>query len=211
MAGNPSTSRSGARTFAGSPATWRLLSLRGWGGVPRNSGETASSMELWCWAASGCDSRSRREHGCRLAHLPAASTGLEPGKNRPGGRGFRGDGLRRHALRGNEVLMCGLPHAARRRTRSPVARTLRTAAPRIWRMGGEQRPPPMGQSGQLTACYRQQRAIVGVVCQLVEHVEPLPHSLPEDLAQNLVHLATPPFRARFACPYSGGIPRTSVP
>jgi hypothetical protein len=31
VAGDPSTSRSGARTFAGSPATWRLLSLRGWG------------------------------------------------------------------------------------------------------------------------------------------------------------------------------------
>jgi hypothetical protein len=46
VAGDPSTSRSGARTFAGSPATWRLLSLRGWGGAPRNSGETASSMEL---------------------------------------------------------------------------------------------------------------------------------------------------------------------
>jgi hypothetical protein len=35
VAGDPSTSRSGARTFAGSPATWRPLSLRGWGGVPR--------------------------------------------------------------------------------------------------------------------------------------------------------------------------------
>jgi hypothetical protein len=32
VAGDPSTSRSGARTFAGSPATWRLLSPRGWGG-----------------------------------------------------------------------------------------------------------------------------------------------------------------------------------
>lgn len=31
VAGDPSTSRSGARTFAGSPATWRLLSPRGWG------------------------------------------------------------------------------------------------------------------------------------------------------------------------------------
>ncbi len=31
VAGDPSTSRSGARTFAGSPATWRLLSSRGWG------------------------------------------------------------------------------------------------------------------------------------------------------------------------------------
>jgi hypothetical protein len=33
VAGDPSTSRSGARTFAGSPATWRLLSLRGWGEI----------------------------------------------------------------------------------------------------------------------------------------------------------------------------------
>jgi hypothetical protein len=46
----------------------------------------------------------------------------------------------------------------------------------------------MRQSGQLSARDRQQRAVVGAVCQLVEHVEPLPHCLPEDLAQNLVHL-----------------------
>ena len=31
MAGDPGTSRSGARTVAGSPATWRMLNRRGWG------------------------------------------------------------------------------------------------------------------------------------------------------------------------------------
>jgi len=198
VAGDPSTSRSGARTFAGSPATWRLLSLRGWGGNPRTVARPPALLSCGAGQRSACCSRSCRKHRCRLTHLPPVSIGLEPGEHRPGGRGFRGDGLRRHGLRGNEVLMCGSPYAARRRPSSPVARTFRTAAPRIRRMRSEQSPPPMGQSGQLTACGRQQRTIVGTVCQLVEHVEPLPHSLPEDLAQNLVHLATPPFRARLA-------------
>ena len=180
MGGNP-------RTVTSPPA---LLNCGGGGSSRRPSARGSGP----CGPCDDC----RREHGCRLTHLPPASIGLEPGEQRPGGRSFRGDGLRRHGLRGNEVLMCGSPHTARRRTRSPVARAFRTPAPRIRCMGSEQSPPPMGQSGQLTACDRQQRTIVGAVCQLVEHVEPLPHSLPEDLAQNLVHLATPPFRARFA-------------
>ena len=194
MGGNP---RTGARPPA-------LLSCGG-----SNSRRQSARGSGSCGPCGHC----RREHGCRLTYLPPVSIGLEPGEHRPGGRGFRGDGLRRHGLRGNEVLMCGSPHAARRRTRSPVARAFRTAAPRIRCMRSEQSPPAMGQSGQLTACDRQQRTIVGAVCQLVEHVEPLPHSLPEDLAQNLVHLATPPFRARFTglevCA-PGRIPRTTV-
>jgi hypothetical protein len=47
----------------------------------------------------------------------------------------------------------------------------------------------MGQTGQLTASHRQQRSVISAACQLVEHVEPLPHCLPEHLAQNLIHLA----------------------
>jgi hypothetical protein len=35
VAGDPSTSRSGARTFAGSPATWRLLKPSWVGGGPQ--------------------------------------------------------------------------------------------------------------------------------------------------------------------------------
>jgi hypothetical protein len=59
-------------------------------------------------------------------------------------------------------------------------------------VGREQSAPPMGQTGQLTARQRQQGPIIGVAYQLLEHVEPLPHCLPEDLTQNLVHLANLP-------------------
>jgi hypothetical protein len=61
-------------------------------------------------------------------------------------------------------------------------------------MGGEQSAPSMRQSGQLATHEGNERAVVGVAGQLIEHVEPLPHRLPEDLAQNLVHLFAPPFR-----------------
>ena len=81
------------------------------------------------------------------------------------------------------------PHAARRRTRAPTVRALRTAAPRIRRVGHKQSPPPRNQAGQLTARHRQQRPIVGVADQFVEQVEPVPHRLPENLTQNPVHLA----------------------
>jgi len=60
-------------------------------------------------------------------------------------------------------------------------------------MGGEQGPPPMGQTGQLAACDRNKGTVVSAARQLVEHVEPLPYSLPEDLAQNLVHLCNSTF------------------
>ena len=45
VAGDPSTSRSGARTFAGSPATWRLLKPSWVGGGPQKR-RTASSIKL---------------------------------------------------------------------------------------------------------------------------------------------------------------------
>ena len=157
VAGDPSTSRSGARTFAGSPATWRLLSLRGRGESHEIHGETASSMEL--------------------ITVMSAREGQSSGRQRSGG----------HGPRGNKVFVCGPPHAAQRRTRSPAARTLRTATPRIRRMGSEQGAPSMGQARQLTARQRQQRPIIGSAYQLVEHVEPLPHCPLEHLAQNLVH------------------------
>jgi hypothetical protein len=56
-------------------------------------------------------------------------------------------------------------------------------------MAGQQSTPTMSKTGQLTSCQRHQRPVIGAACQLVEHVEPLPHCLPEHLAQNLVHLA----------------------
>ena len=55
----------------------------------------------------------------------------------------------------------------------------------------------MGQTGQLTTRQRQQRPVISTACQLLDHVEPLPHCPLEDLAQSLVHLATfPPSRPR---------------
>lgn len=59
-------------------------------------------------------------------------------------------------------------------------------------MSHKQSAPRMGQTGQLATRHRHQRPIITAACQLVERVEPLPHCLPEDLAQNLVHLATFP-------------------
>jgi len=153
VAGDPSTSRSGARTFAGSPATWRLLSLRGLGGSPTKS------------------RRARQLYGVEITVLSAGE----------------GQGSGGHGLSGDEVLVRGPPHAAQCGTRSQAARALRTATSWIRRMGGEQGAPPMGQPGQLTARQRQQRPIIGPPCQLVEHVEPLPHCPLEHLAQNLVH------------------------
>ena len=100
MGGNP-------RTVARPPA---LLSC----GAGRRRQQPSA-----CGRGSCCD--CCRQHRRLLTHLPPASIGLEPGEHRPGGRGFRGDGLRRHGLRGNEVLMCGSPHAAQRCTGSPTA------------------------------------------------------------------------------------------
>jgi hypothetical protein len=56
-------------------------------------------------------------------------------------------------------------------------------------MSSKQSTPAMGQTGQLTAGDRKQGAIIGAACQLIEHVEPLPHCLLEHPTQNLVHLA----------------------
>ncbi len=106
------------------------------------------------------------------------------------GNGRRGQRSLRRSLGGDEVLVGGSPHAARRRMGAPTARALRTTASKIRRMGGEQSTPPVGQTRQLASCHRKQRPVIGAARQLVEHVEPVPHRLPEDLAQNPVHLAT---------------------
>ena len=93
------------------------------GGSPTTS---ARPPALWSWGL-GLHSACGSEHGCGLTQMPPGLTGFglrerpEPGERGFRSRGFRGDGLRRHSLRGNEVFMCGLPHAARRRARSPVA------------------------------------------------------------------------------------------
>lgn len=112
-------------------------------------------------------------------------------------RHSRGNGRRRprrlrHDFGGDEVLMGGPPHTAWRRTRTPTVRALRAAAPSVRCMSGEQSTPAVGQTRQLASCHRQQRPVIGAARQLVEHVEPVPHGLPENLTQNPVHLATFP-------------------
>jgi hypothetical protein len=86
VAGDPSTSRSGARTFAGSPATWRLLSLRGWGGAPRSVARPPALWSCDSGPLSGRGGRARgdccREPRRRLTHLPAACAGPAPGRCR---------------------------------------------------------------------------------------------------------------------------------
>jgi hypothetical protein len=61
-------------------------------------------------------------------------------------------------------------------------------------VGWEQTAPPRGQAGQPTARHRQQWPFVSVVRQLIEHLQPVPHRLPEDLTrtQNPVHRDTFP-------------------
>ncbi len=169
VAGDPSTSRSGARTFAGSPATWRLLKSSWVGGGPR---KTMNRQLYGVEVASGALRHSR-------------------------GNGRRHRRSVRHGLGGNEVLVGSPPHTAWRRTRAPTARALRTAASKIRRVGSEQSTPPVGQTRQLASCHGQQRPVIGAAHQLVEHVEPVPHRLPENLAQNLVHLVTFPAAYRF--------------
>ncbi len=73
MAGDPSTSRSGARTFAGSPATWRLLSLRGWGEIH----ESRRDRQLYGVEVTGISVRRLRRQeiatsGGAAATQPAA-------------------------------------------------------------------------------------------------------------------------------------------
>ncbi len=65
-------------------------------------------------------------------------------------------------------------------------------------MSSEQSTPAMSQPGQLATRHRDQRAVIGAAGELVEHVEPIPHCLPEHPAQNLIHLAAfpPPSRPR---------------
>ena len=154
------TSRSGARTFTGSPATWRLLTPRGCAVVTHDSERNRQPIELRSTISPL--RRSDRQGTYRRPRL---------------GHGFDGD----------EVLVRCPPHAARRYTRTPRVRALRTAAPRIRRVGRKQISPPRNQAGQLTARHRQQRPIVSVVDQLVEHVEPIPHRLAKYLGQNPVH------------------------
>lgn len=73
VAGDPSTSRSGARTFAGSPATWRLLSLRGWGEIH----ESRRDRQLYGVEVTGISVRRLRRQeiatsGGAAATQPAA-------------------------------------------------------------------------------------------------------------------------------------------
>jgi hypothetical protein len=93
VAGDPSTSRSGARTFAGSPATWRLLSLRGWG----ETRELGRDRQLYGVDNSAVSARHRPQQGL----WAAAETSESASAPRPDGALLRQNHLRwRWAQRG---------------------------------------------------------------------------------------------------------------
>jgi hypothetical protein len=171
------------------------------GGSPTNSGEAASSMELERLVAvsgprppqQGLRHGTAQTIDVSAMHSDGPSIWKTPTWGSPTGARVRIPDSRRCRIRGHEVLVCGPPHAARCRAVSPVTGALRATSPRIRRMRGEESAPPMSQAGQFTACDRQERPVVRVACQLVEHVEPVPHSLPEDLTQHLVHLLNSTF------------------
>ncbi len=167
MAGDPSTSRVGGTDVNRITGHMAAAQPRGCGGYPRIA---ARPPALW-----SSDQLSPR-YACSNRY----------GSHRRPRLG--------HGLEGDEVLVRSPPHAARRYTRTPRVRALRTAAPRIRGVGHKQSPPPRNQAGQLTARHRQQRPIVSVVHQFVEQVEPVPHRLPENLTQNPVHSHPSPMR-----------------
>ncbi len=144
-------------------------SPHGWGEAHKDD-ETASSMELDNALSVALDSRGDGKRG----------------PPRPRRRANLWRSVR------DEMLVGGPPHAARRRSGTPPARALWTAAPRIRRVSGKQSPPPVDQSRQFTTRDRQQRPVISAARQLIEHVKPVPYRLPEDLTQNPVHLSTFP-------------------
>ncbi len=146
----------------------------------------------------GCSSlvgggRTTKAMNRQLYGVEVTSSALQHSRRngRPGQRDLRRRSLR-HSLGGDEVRVGGPPHTARRRARAPAARALRTAPSKIRSVAGEQSTPPVRQTRQFASCHRQQRPVIGAGRQLIEHVEPVPNRLPEDLAQNPVHLATFP-------------------
>ncbi len=108
VAGDPSTSRSGARTFAGSPATWRLLSLRGWG----ETHESRRDRQLYGVEVTGFSVRPLRRQKIATSDRAAAT---QPGarqiwqgpisEQRPRTRFRRGRGAR-----SRPATRCTAPH-----------------------------------------------------------------------------------------------------
>jgi hypothetical protein len=138
-------------------------SPHGWGETHKND-KTASSMELGWRSGTLPDSRS---NGRRW--LPCL----------------------RHSI-GDKILVGGPPYTAWRRTGAPPARTLRTATPRVRRVGSKQGTPSVGQPRQFTTRDRQQRSVISAARQRIEHVKPVPYRLSKDLTQNPVHLSAFP-------------------
>jgi hypothetical protein len=75
-------------------------------------------------------------------------------------------------------------------------------------MGREHGPPTLGQPGKFGTRYRQQGRGVGVVGQLGEHVETLPHRVAKNLPEYLVHwnvtVTFPPVRRLLVVRFSAG-------
>jgi hypothetical protein len=154
VAGDPSTSRSGARTFAGSPATWRLFKPSWVGGCPRKRnrqlyGIVGSSVTratpllrkremapatLGAWARQRRGARGRPATRCTATHEDATGSNIpgnglaDPARGRPA----------EHATRRSNVAARYVPLTAVTHYRrcSPAHRACR---------GGP--TPPAGGSG----------------------------------------------------------------
>jgi len=105
--------------------------------------------------------------------------------------------LRRKTARDQVFVGCP-PHRARRALLPPAARALGAVAPLVGLVGGEQRPPPLGQFGKFGSGHGQQGWCVRAIGQLGQHVQPFPHRvaqyLPEDLVHRNVTVTFPPLR-----------------
>jgi hypothetical protein len=92
---------------------------------------------------------------------------------------------------GDQVVVCGPPHRARRLLLTPPCRAFGTVASLVGLVRRKQSAPPLGKPGKLRARYRQQGGSVSACGQLGEHVEPFPHSVAQYLAQYLIHEPSP--------------------
>lgn len=144
-------------------------------------------------AGSSGDLLATHRSGSRGPRSPAS-----PGVRQPA-RGFRARclrlrecvpgrhlGVRREAA-GHEVLVGRLPHRAGRLLLTPPGRARGAVAPVVRLVGGEHRPPTLGQPGEFGTGHGQQGRRVCAVGQLREHVEPLPHRVAQHLPEYLVH------------------------
>lgn len=135
---------------------------------------------------AGARERTRTPASVHSSRGPAASKATQVPR-RPG----------RQAT-SHQVLVGSAPHRARRLLLPPAAGALGAVAPLIGLVGGEQRPPALGQLGKFGSRHGQQGRRVRAAGQLGQHVQPFPHRvaqyLPEDLVHRNVTVTFPPLR-----------------